>query len=303
MSLFMVIVTGCLDEQAPGNYYNVSSMNLRKNTPIILGRTMPVNPETENGILARNSSVPKLDRRFFGQKGVRRNPRNEVHNKIVEAPVPGMFNLAYVFQEVVHRLDYGPFPQQDAVAKAHGQFVLRVLLQLRDKLDSLLPEAFKKLPGHIALVREQLATHFPCEAFHDIRAAVVPISCGQAEGKDLPAVIDGKVKLKAVKPSCGTFPALCQPFEHLMLWNPVAVADIQCCGIHKADPCAFPPAGMCEQGKGHCRKRHQLHKAVIADKPWEELLPFADDKPRVVPLERAEAGMVEEGAYRHGLAE
>ena len=86
------------------------------------------------------------------------------------------------------------------------------------------------------LSAKKLSEKVFCKVSNNILVTVIGIAWRQAETQYFPAVIDDKMEFEAVKPSSGTFPPLCKAVKDLVLLDPMAVAHIQCCRVHKAYP-------------------------------------------------------------------
>lgn len=108
-----------------------------------------------------------MNGRFFRQKRVRRKPGHQVDHKIAVAPVPGMLDLADVFQKIVYRLDHGAPPQQKSVCKAQHPWFFGVLFLLSDQLHAFIQEGLKQFLGRVPFVSEKLSKQFFCQAFHN----------------------------------------------------------------------------------------------------------------------------------------
>jgi len=65
---------------------------------------------------------------------------------------------------------------------------------------------------------------------------IVDIAGCQAKGKNLATVVDDQMQLETVEPTGGALPARRDVFEHFVRMYPFVMANVERCGIYKADP-------------------------------------------------------------------
>ena len=70
--------------------------------------------------------------------------------------MPGMFDVALAFQDVVNGLDDAALAQKDFIPQGH-QLIFHVLFDASAQLQALLPELIEQGLRNVALIAEQLA--------------------------------------------------------------------------------------------------------------------------------------------------
>jgi predicted transcriptional regulator len=116
----------------------------------------------------------------------------QMHQEVERAAVTRMLDLTDILEVINDGLDQGPFAQEQLVGEME-QLIAHVLAQLGDQLEALIgEEALGEELRNVALVGKEL-TKEPADQMWNWRA-VVEIAWGEAEGEQLPTVIDDQME-------------------------------------------------------------------------------------------------------------
>lgn len=118
--------------------------------------------------------------RLFVEEAVSTQGSNEIYDEIVYASVPGMFNVAHVFQFIVDGFNNGAFSEHYPVKERH-QTVFHVGFQCGDYVYTLAEKHFEQVCRCISLIAVKLAEEFLFEYFKDSHVAVVGITGGKSK--------------------------------------------------------------------------------------------------------------------------
>jgi hypothetical protein len=98
----------------------------------------------------------KVQRWFFGLKGVSQQTGDEIDHEVGNAAMAGMGNLRNILEWVVDGFNQRPLAQHEFVEQG-DEAILHILAQRRDELEVVGKELFKEWLRKIAFVAEELA--------------------------------------------------------------------------------------------------------------------------------------------------
>jgi len=104
------------------------------------------------------------------------------------------------------------------------------------------------------------------------RFAVVNISRGNHEVKQLALLIADEVQLESEEPTHGALASLRNTLERLVDMDALILAYPQRCAVNEADACTFAKQHLLdEQGKGYGNLFLQFHETVVGDQLWKQM--------------------------------
>ena len=149
-----------------------------------------------------------------------------------------VFYLSDVLQFVINGFYNGPLPCQQFVRHRH-QSSLHVALEFCNQLDAVNEQALEKFLAYISLVSNK----FPIQELHECLVlkgfAVINVSRGNHEVKQLALLIADQVQLESEEPAHGALAPLRNTLECLVYMDALVLAYPQRCAVNEADACTL----------------------------------------------------------------
>ena len=180
--------------------------------------------------------------------------------------MPGVFNLAKIFELIVDRFDDGAFFKKQFVQHGH-ELVGHVAFEPGDQLQASLKQRLEKFAGNVAPVSEELAEDVLGQGLHHRKVSVVDVAGSQHDGDEIAPMVDNEMQFEAVEPSHGCLAACGDSAEGFMAMDAAVVTDLEGRGINKSysvgllEPTAFQ---KCRER--HDGSAHKLDEAVVTYK-------------------------------------
>jgi hypothetical protein len=180
--------------------------------------------------------------------------------------------------------------------------VLHVLFDLGDQLYPIMEERIEQSFAQIALVAEQFAKDALCHTLNYLNVTVVHIAFAKVEGQQFPLFVDDQMELEPIEPTHGTFAALGQAFEDLVVMYPLVPAYLQCGTVNEIDPVAPAHAFLLkEKHERYGRLLLDLQETVIAYKLGEQRFIIPGYNLFIVMLECPMGAQMETDQYGDNL--
>ena len=225
----------------------------------------------------------------------------QVHDEVVEASVPCVYQLCHIFEHIVKRFDDAALAQHDFVINGHEP-VLHVGLDASHQMHPIIPQLLEQTLGDIALVGIQLTEKTVRERLDDILIAVIHIRPCQHEVQYFPLLVADKVQFETDVPAHRALALLGDALENPHAMLPLVVNHRDARAVDEGDARALAEADQVqEHDHRHEAARLQLDKTVIRDSVREEVLPVLEHALAVVVLEVAECVIVERHHHRDHL--
>ena len=149
---------------------------------------------------------------------------------------------------------------------------LHVALQLRYQLDSVNEQPLEEFLADVSLVTDEPAVEELHESLVVKRLAVINVTGGDHEIKELALLVADEVKLETEEPAHRALAPLGDAFESLMNMDALILAHPEWCAVHEADARAFAQKHLLdEKGKRDCDVLLQLHEAVVGHHLGEQV--------------------------------
>lgn len=246
----------------------------------------------------------EVDLRLVVEEAVGAQSRQQVHDEVVHAAVPGVHKLSHVLEHVVDRLYDAALAQHNLVIDRH-ELVFHVAFDARDDVHAVVPQLAEQVGRDISLVGIQLAEQLFCQHFNHTLVPVVNIGLGHHEVENLPLLVADQVKLEAHEPPHGAL-ALCgHVLEHPHRVLPLVVDHRDAGAVDERDARALAEAAQVqEHHHGHEASGLQLDKPVIGQGAGKQVAPCLAHTLAVVVLEVAERVVMEgqHDGYDLGIA-
>src|SRR5579875_151038 len=197
---------------------------------------------------------------LFGLVAVRKQPRDQMDNKVGRAAMPRVLDLREILELINNRLNDRSFAHQEFIRKVH-QVVFHVVAQMRDEVESLLFEQGGQGSRDVPSVADQLAA----KVFDHLgnRRAIIDVAWRQAAGEQLTALVDRQVRLESVQPAHRRFASPGIGGKDPVLRDAFGIAHFQRRRVNETDACTNAIAAL---QVGQHRDHHggnQRYKAGI----------------------------------------
>lgn len=213
-----------------------------------------------------------------------------------------MFNMAYVLQFVVDRLNDGSLPKHYLVIKVH-QRVLHILPDFCDQMYVVHEEALEEILADVSPVGKELSKEPLRELFVFQRFAVVAIPRCELPLYDFTLVVDDQMKLETIKPSHRAFPFLSPSRHGLVHVHPLDMAGHQRRGVYDGDARTLAQsARMEEQQQVEADLGLTFHETVVGDNLREFLAHVLTDIAQIERLQIPEVAGVKQDEDGHDFA-
>lgn len=121
------------------------------------------------------------DRRFLWCKGIGDQAGEEIAQEVDRASVPGVFDLAQVFELIDNRLDDGTFLKQKTVHEWH-QLVGHALFNPGDQMHPALEQDLEEVAGDIPAITEEFTQDVLGEFLHQRKIPVIDVAGCKHDG-------------------------------------------------------------------------------------------------------------------------
>jgi len=110
-------------------------------------------------------------------KGISDNAAEQVHQKVLSAPMSGMHKLPYVLQYVIDSFNNGSFTKHQLVIEV-DQLILHIALQIGYQLNSIIEQILKQFLRDVSFVGIKLPKQFLRQIVKDVFIPIVHIGWG-----------------------------------------------------------------------------------------------------------------------------
>lgn len=137
---------------------------------------------------------------FLRKQAICRNSTDEIHDKILEWTMSGMFNLGDIFQLVIDSFDYRSFAEQYPVIHRPDS-TFHVAFKPGYQLYAVNEEFTEQVFADVSLVSDEFAINELYERLYFQGFTVIDITRCYHEVQNLSFVIANQMQLKAVEPA------------------------------------------------------------------------------------------------------
>ena len=212
-----------------------------------------------------------------------------------------MLHLSDVLQFVIDGFDNGSLSCQQSVRHAHDGS-LHIALEFRYQLYAIDKKPLEEFLSDISLVPNELTVQEFYERLVSKRLAVIDVSWGNHEVKQLSFLIADEVQLEAKEPAHGAFAPLGDALECPMNVNTLIATHPEGRAVHETDAGTLAQQYLLdEEGKRYGNVFLQFYKAVVGHHLWKKVAQSLRDMLQIEVLQAAVAGIVEKDHDDHNL--
>lgn len=153
---------------------------------------------------------------FVWHEGASNQSRYEIEKSTLEASMPGVFNLAGVFEDIKDMFDNGTLAQQQFVKQRHWS-VYHILLDFGNQLNSSLEKGVEDVSREVSLVSNDLAVQGSGEVFDKRKIDAADITGGNDNAQELSSSLITGWTLKPKSYPAEVLPRLANPLNTLCL--------------------------------------------------------------------------------------
>lgn len=226
---------------------------------------------------------------------------NKVYQEMVDRPMPGVYEVALVLEQMVNALDDIPFSMHNLVPQWH-QLVLHVA---SDSIHQMYPVGKERIEqvGEMYPISKESPVYSHTEHRPDLRGLVTHIGSCKTEHDNLSSVIADEVEFEAMTPFHCPLPSSSKAGEHLVGISAQVAAYGYHGRVYKCDAYASPDRVEVQEEQ-HLEERPalQFHEVFVGHRIREITLEVNPNEMQVVVLEIVESAKVRHDQNRHNLA-
>lgn len=163
-----------------------------------------------------------MERRLVGLVRVSDQGGQDIDHGVDDTPMARVLDLLDVFKLIVDAFDDRALAQSQLLHQWH-EFVLQVLADLGDQVQTTLPAFVEEALRHVASIRDELAGQALGQVGDGL--AIIDVARRDPKREQLATVVDDEVELEAVEPAHGMLTAPRDLLEHLVTVDPAVVTN------------------------------------------------------------------------------
>jgi hypothetical protein len=168
---------------------------------------------------------------------------------------------------------------------------------------SVEPQVVEQFLRYISFVREQFFEDIFQEHAFGQRSSIIHIARSDDKFQEFSLVIYDDMQFESIEPAHGGLAALHYAFEHLVLFNPLVMANTQTSAVGKGNSCAFAKLAHLQETREHKRNLLlQFHETVIRNKRWKIVFHMQAHVLQIKMFQTLVSSQVKKNKYRRDLA-